>query len=141
MSLVKAAAVSAIALLTAAVAPAAFAQDPVKIGLVTTLSGPGGYLGEDVRDAFALAIEQESGKLGGVPVKLLVEDDGLKPGQGKQIVEKYLNGEKAKIITGLIFSNVAGAVVPDVVDSGAFYISPNAAPSNFAGKECNKNYF
>lgn len=117
------------------------AQETVKIGLITTLSGPAGYIGSDMRDSFLLAVEMEGGKLGGVPVAVTVEDDGLKPGQGKQIAEKFLKTDKMKIITGIIFSNVAGAVVPDVVDDGAFYISPNAAPSNFAGKECNKNYF
>jgi branched-chain amino acid transport system substrate-binding protein len=117
------------------------AQAPVKIGMITTLSGPGGYIGEDVRDAFMLAMEEEKGKLGGIPVNLMVEDDGLKPGQGKQIAQKFLTSDKAKILTGIIFSNVAGAVVPDVVDADAFYISPNAGPSNLAGKECNKNYF
>ena len=74
------------ALAAFAFAPA-LAQAPVKIGMITTLSGPGGYLGQDVRDAFKLAIEMEGGKLGGVPVQLLVEDDALKPGQGKQIAD------------------------------------------------------
>lgn len=122
-------------------ATTAFAQAPVKIGMITTLSGPGGYLGQDIRDAFKLAIDMEGGKLGGVPVELMVEDDGLKPGQGKQIAEKMLKTDGIKIMTGIVFSNVAGATVPDIVDSGALYVSPNAAPSNFAGKECNENYF
>lgn len=117
------------------------AQTPVKIGMITTLSGPGGYLGQDIRDAFKLAIDLEGGKLGGVPVELMVEDDGLKPGQGKQIAERMLKTDGVKLFTGIVFSNVAGAVVPDVVDSGALYVSPNAGPSNLAGKECHKNYF
>ncbi len=117
------------------------AQAQVKIGMITTLSGPGGYLGEDIRDAFALAIDQEGGKLGGVPVQLLVEDDALKPGTAKQIAEKFIKGENARIITGINFSNVLSAVLPDIIDAGAFYISPNAAPSNFAGKDCDENYF
>uniref|UniRef100_A0A9E7ZSQ5 ABC transporter substrate-binding protein n=1 Tax=Bosea sp. NBC_00436 TaxID=2969620 RepID=A0A9E7ZSQ5_9HYPH len=122
-------------------ASTALAQQPVKIGMITTLSGPGGYLGQDIRDAFKLAIDLEGGKLGGVPVELVVEDDALKPGQGKQIAEKMLKTDGIKILTGIVFSNVAGATVPDIVDSGALYVSPNAAPSNFAGKECNANYF
>ena len=85
------------------------AQQPLKIGMITTLSGPGGYLGQDIRDAFQLAIEQEGGKLGGVPVQLVVEDDGLKPGQGKQIADKFMKGEKIKLLTGIVFSNVARA--------------------------------
>ncbi|MBN9528059.1 MAG: ABC transporter substrate-binding protein [Alphaproteobacteria bacterium] len=125
--------------LVALTATAASAQ--VKIGMITTLSGPGGYLGEDIRDAFALAIEQEGGKLGGVPVQLLVEDDALKPGTAKQVAEKFIKSEKAKIITGINFSNVLSAVLPDILEAGAFYVSPNAAPSNFAGKDCDENYF
>lgn len=120
---------------------AAAAQTPVKIGMITTLSGPGGYLGADIRDAFQLAIEMEGGKLGGVPVQLVVEDDGLQPPKGKQIADKFLKSDGIKIITGLVFSNVAGAVAPDVLDAGAIYVSPNAGPSNFAGKECHKNYY
>jgi branched-chain amino acid transport system substrate-binding protein len=132
--------VSGAALALFAAAPA-LAQQPVKIGMVTTLSGPGGYLGADVRDAFNLAIEMEGGRLGGVPVQLLVEDDALKPGQGKEIAERFMKTERIKLVTGIIFSNVAGAVVPDVLDNGGIYVSPNAGPSNFAGKECHKNYF
>jgi len=121
-----------------AVVPA-FAADPVKIGMITTLSGPAGYLGQDIRDGFVLALED--GKLGGVPVELVVEDDGLKPGQGKQIAERFMGEQGIKLFTGIVFSNVAGATVPDIVDNDAFYVSPNAAPSNMAGKECNPNYF
>jgi branched-chain amino acid transport system substrate-binding protein len=117
------------------------AQTPVKIGMITTLSGPGGYLGADIRDGFQLAIDMENGRLGGVPVQLLVEDDGFRPPQGKEIAERYLRNEGVKLVTGIIFSNIAGAAVPDVLDAGAFYVSPNAAPSNFAGPECHPNYF
>lgn len=132
--------ISAVALAFLVAGPA-FAQQPVKIGMVTTLSGPGGYLGQDVRDAFNLAIELEGGKLGGAPVQLLVEDDALKPGQAKEIAERFMKTEKIKLLTGIIFSNVAGATVPDILDNGGIYVSPNAGPSNFAGKECHKNYF
>jgi branched-chain amino acid transport system substrate-binding protein len=131
--------VAGLAMMTSAALTSAMAQTTVKIGMITTLSGPGGYLGQDVRDGFKLAMEDN--KLGGVPVELLVEDDGLKPGQGKQIAEKFMKTDGVKILTGIIFSNVAGATVPDVVDGGGLYVSPNAGPSNFAGKECHKNYF
>lgn len=130
-----------LALLCGAASIATWAQTPVKIGMITTLSTPGGYLGEDVRDAFRLAIDEEGGKLGGVPVQLMVEDDNLKPANGKQIADKFLQQEKIKLFTGIIFSNVAGAVVPTLMEAGAFYVSPNAGPSQFAGKDCNKNYF
>jgi branched-chain amino acid transport system substrate-binding protein len=72
---------------------------------------------------------------------VIVEDDAAKPGQGKQIADRLLKNEKVKIFTGIVFSNVAGATVPDVLDAGAIYVSPNAGPSTFAGKGCHPNYF
>ena len=117
------------------------AQDPVKIGMITTLSGPAGYLGQGIRDAFQLAIDLEGGTLGGVPVEIMVEDDGLKPGNGRQIADRMLSNDDVKLFTGIVFSNVAGATVPDIVDAGAIYVSPNAGPSNLAGAECHENYF
>ena len=122
------------------VGPAA-AEAPVKIGMITTLSTKAGYLGEDIRDGFQLAIDRGGGKLGGVPVELVVDDDGRKPEKGKQIAERYMKHDKAKILTGIVFSNVAMAVVPKVVREEVFYISPNAGPSRLAGKGCHENYF
>ncbi|PHK93315.1 ABC transporter substrate-binding protein [Pseudoroseomonas rhizosphaerae] len=113
----------------------------LKIGMITTLSGPGGYLGQDIRDAFLLAMEMEGGRLGGTPVQLLVEDDALRPGQGKQIAERFLRNEKIRLMTGVVFSNVLGAVVPDVLDADGIYVSPNASPSTFAGRECHRNFW
>ena len=120
---------------------ATWATKPVKIGMVTTLSTKAGYLGEEVRDGFKLAIAQEEGKLGGVPVELLVEDDGRDPGKAKQIANRFVKRDKVKIMTGIIFSNVALAVVPKVVRGEVLYVSPNAGPSGLAGKGCNENYF
>ncbi|SEJ81362.1 branched-chain amino acid transport system substrate-binding protein [Pseudomonas linyingensis] len=118
----------------------ALAQEPVRIGFITTLSTPAGYLGEDARDAFRLAIEQEGGKLGGVPVELLVEDDGLQPAKGKQIVDRMtLDG--ISLYTGVMFSNVLAAVVNAATQGDRFYISANAGPSNLAGEQCKANYF
>ena len=124
---------------------AAFVSAPlaaeVKIGMVTTLTTKAGYLGEDIRDGFLLAIEQGGGKLGGVEVELLVDDDGRKPGKGREIAERFIKSDKVKIMTGIVFSNVAMAVVPKVVKDDVLYISPNAGPSALAGKGCHENYF
>lgn len=117
------------------------ASTKIKIGMITTLSGGGSTLGVDVRDGFKLAIDQENGKLGGYPIKLLVEDSARKPGRAKQIADRFVKRERVEIMTGIIWSNIAIAVVPKVVRKGIFYVSPNAGPSYLAGKHCHKNYF
>lgn len=119
------------------------AQAPkLKVALVTTLSGPGGYLGADIRDAFKLVLDMNGGTLGGAPVELLVEDDGLKPAAAKQAVDRFYKSEGVRLFTGIVFSNVLLAAVPDLLENGdAVYVSPNAAPSGLAGKDCNRNYY
>ena len=132
-----------LALIMVAVATVGAAQtvEPVKIGMITTLSTKAGYLGEEIRDGFKLAIDQEGGKLGGVPVDLLVDDDGRKPEKGRQIAERFIKRDGVKIMTGIVFSNVAIAVVPKVLQDKVIYVSSNAGPSLLAGKGCHKNYF
>lgn len=121
-------------------ASATFAED-VKIGMITTLSGPAGYLGQDVRDGFMLAIKEEGGMLGGTAVEVLVEDDGLKPENGRAIAERFLERDEVEIMTGVIFSNISPVVAPLTLRAGRFYITPNSAPSQFAGSKCHENYF
>ena len=54
-------------------AAAAHAADKVKVGFISTLSGPNASIGVDIRDAFNLAIKLNGGKLGGLPAEVLVE--------------------------------------------------------------------
>lgn len=113
---------------------------PVKIGFITTLSTPAGYLGQDAKDGFMLAVKD--GKLNGIEVDVKVANDAFNPAVAKKIADKMIKKDNVRIFTGVIFSNVLGAVAPSVLrKKGAFYISGNAAPSAFAGKKCNKNYF
>jgi branched-chain amino acid transport system substrate-binding protein len=139
----RAALAAALSVPLALAAPAAWAADadPVRIGMVTTLSTSAGYLGADVRDGFRLAIKQGGGALGGVPVELLVEDDDRDPGKGREVAERFVTRDGVKIMTGIIFSNVALAVIPKAVKDGVIYVSPNAGPSQLAGKGCHPYHF
>ena len=119
----------------------AFAQSPVKIGLVTTLSTAGGALGEDARDGFLLAVKQEGGKLGGIPVEVIVNDDGLNPTTAKQIAERMLQRDGVRIFTGTIYSVVSLAINPDLLRAGAFVVSQNNGPPEFDGANCHPHYF
>lgn len=133
-------AVPALALGSLTLAATAVAADPVRIGFITTLSTPAGYIGEDLRDAFMLAVKQGDGKLGGVPVELVVEDDALKPANAKQAADRMIQSG-IRLYSGVNFSNVLAAVVPGVTKAGYTYISSNPGPSVFAGEKCDPNYF
>lgn len=132
---------AAIALSWSAVAIATAKAEPVKIGMITTLSGGGSALGIDIRDGFQLAVDQEGGKLGGAEIELIVEDDAREPDRATEIASRMVDRDKVDIMTGLVWSNLAIAIVPKVVREDIIYISPNAGPSLLAGAGCNANYF
>lgn len=122
---------------TAAAFCATGALADVKIGMITTLSGGGAGLGIDVRDGFMLAIAQS----GRDDVEVVIEDDQRKPDIAVQLSDKMIQSERVDIMTGIIWSNLAMAVVPAAVNQGVFYLSPNAGPSQLAGPGCHENYF
>jgi branched-chain amino acid transport system substrate-binding protein len=124
-----------------AFASASHGADKLRIGFVSTLSGPSAALGVDIRDAFQLAIKQNGGRLGGLPVELLVGDDQFKPDVGRQLAEKYVKLDKVNFLTGFVFSNIMLAAVPVAFENKVIYVSPNAAPSPLAGKDCNPYFF
>lgn len=113
------------------------AQAETKVGMITTLSGGGAGLGIDVRDGFMLAIKQS----GRSDIEVVIEDDQRKPDIAVQIADKMIQSEKVDVMTGIIWSNLAMAVIPSVTAQGKFYLSPNAGPSALAGKGCHPNYF
>ncbi len=119
------------------VALAGTALAETKVGMITTLSGGGAGLGIDVRDGFLLAIEQS----GRDDIEVIVEDDQRKPDIAVQLADRMIQSDRVDVMTGIIFSNLAMAVVPSATAQGLFYLSPNAGPSALAGKGCHPNYF
>ena len=119
----------------------AVAQSPIKIGYLGTFTGPVGGLGQDMYDGFMLAVEQNGGKLGDVPVQIIKEDDQFKPEVATQIVQKLIEKEHVPIITGLAGSNVMMAVHSAIVEKEVFLIGANAGPSPIAGARCSPYQF
>ena len=124
-----------------AVTASAFAQAPIKIGYITTLSGPIGPIGQDMYDGFMLGLEQSGGKFGGVPIEVLKHDDQFKPEVAAQIVDKLIEKEGVPIITGVGGSNVMMAIYKPIVEKQVFLIGANAGPSPIAGAQCSPFFF
>lgn len=115
--------------------------DPIKIGFVATLTTPAAVIGNDMKDAFALAIEMMGNEMGGRKVEVIYEDDGFKPEVGKQASDKLVKQDGVDFITGYPWSHILLASSKSVLDSGTFMISANAGPSQLAGKGCHPNFF
>src|SRR6202048_3720338 len=124
-----------------ALANPAKAADTIKIGFVSTFSGPTAVIGNDMRNSFELALDHLGRKMGGLPVEVIYEDDQQKPEVGKQKTEKVIQSDHVNFIAGYIWSNVLLASLKPAVDSHTFLISANAGPSQIAGELCAPNFF
>lgn len=122
-------------------APALAQQKTIKIGFVSTFSGPTAVIGNNMRDSFELALDHLGRKMGGLPVEVIYEDDQQKPEVGKQKTQKLIESDHVDFITGYIWSNVLLASVKPAVDSKTFIISANAGPHQLAGELCSPYFF
>ncbi len=123
-----------------AVGPVA-AADKLKIGFITTLSGPPGIIGKHMKDSVELALEHLGGKVGGLETEIIYGDDQVKPDVGKQLADEMLKRHKVDFVAGVIWSNVMLAVAPTVTGAGTIMVGTNAGPHQLAGKECSKYFF
>src|SRR5256885_10846754 len=122
-------------------AGAASAQKTVKIGFVSTFSGPTAAIGDDMRKSFELALDHHGRKLGGLPVEVIYEDDQVKPEVGVQKVQKLIESDKVDFIVGIIWSNVLIAALKPIIDSKTFTIVTNAGASQLSGELCSPYVF
>jgi branched-chain amino acid transport system substrate-binding protein len=86
--------------------------EPIKIGAVLSLTGPGAGLGLAERSGIQLAEKtiNEHGGVKGRPLKILIEDDGSKADIAKSKAENLIFGEKVKLIIGPSLTASTGAV-------------------------------
>src|SRR3954471_23742769 len=130
-----------VALAAVAPAPSVAQQKTVKIGFISSFSGPVAAIGNDMRNSFELALDHLGRKVGGMPVEVIYEDDQIKPEVGVQKSQKLIESDKVNFVVGYIWSNVLLASLKPVIDSQTFLISANAGPSQIAGAQCSPYFF
>jgi branched-chain amino acid transport system substrate-binding protein len=123
---------------TLLVAGSASAQQKVKIGFITTLSGPQGVIGEAMKNSVELALDHLGRKMGGLPVEMFYGDDQFKPDVGVQVAQEMMTRQQVDFVSGIIWSNIMMAVSPTVTSAGKIMVGTNAGPSPLAGAQCNK---
>ena len=121
-----------IALLALGTAPALPQQKTIKIGFISSFSGPAAAIGNDMRNSFELALDHHGRKLGGFPVEVIYEDDQIKPEVGVQKTQKLIESDKVDFVVGYIWSNVLLASLKPIVDSKTFLVITNAGASQVA---------
>ena len=122
----------------AAVPPAS--AETVRIGFITSLSGPAGIIGKHMKDSVELALDHLGRRVGGLDVEVIYGDDQQKPDVGKQVADEMLKKHKVHFVSGIIWSNVMLAA-PVVTRERVFMIGTNAGPHQLAGKDCSEYFF
>lgn len=122
-------------------ASAAHAADRVRIGFLSTMTGPSGFFGNDARDGFNLAVKLNGGRLGGLPADVIVADDQVNPEVGRQAAERLIKQERVDFLAGNIFANVLLATMPLAQSNERFVVTTIPGPSDLAGEKCNPWFF
>jgi branched-chain amino acid transport system substrate-binding protein len=115
--------------------------DKIRIGMVTTLSGPGADVGRDIRDGFKLALRHLDGAMAGIPVELLLADDRQSLPETRKAVRTFIRRDRVHFLTGIVYSNIMLDAGPEIFRSHTYYISANAGPSQYAGAGCSRYFF
>jgi len=129
------------ALAAAAAAPTLAQQKTIKIGFISSFSGPVAAIGNDMRNSFELALDHLGRKVGGMPVEVIYEDDQIKPEVGVQKTQKLIESDKVDFMVGYIWSNVALASLKPLVDSKTITFITNAGASQISGELCSPYVF
>jgi branched-chain amino acid transport system substrate-binding protein len=95
-------------------APITQAQTVVKIGAAFSLTGNAAAYGAQQKAGVLLAVDEinKSGKLPGITLEAVVEDDGTNPQQGIQVFDRFINRDKVSAILGPTLSTLAEAADP-----------------------------
>jgi len=124
-----------------AFAGSAFAQDTIRIGHVSPVSGPNAHLGKDMENGARMAVEDLTAKgikIGGKPVKFVVqfEDDAGDPKQGTTAAQKLVDAK----VHGVIGHLNSGTTIPAskiYYDAGIPQISPAATSPKYTQQKFN----
>ena len=129
--------------LTLGVAGTAMAQDPIKIGVDTPLSGTYAGIGQQVRWGYELATKEINAKGGimGRQIKLVFEDTEAKPTVAVQKAEKLFEVEKVDFLVGTVNSG-ATLAVGQVADRAKKLMATSVSFADaITGAKCSPNVF
>jgi branched-chain amino acid transport system substrate-binding protein len=95
--------------------PAEAQKGPIRIGFMSSLTGPLSPNGKDMLNSFELFLEEQGGKLGGREVKLVTEDDAGNPATGLTKLRGMAEGQGIQILVGPL-SAAVGYAIRDYID-------------------------
>ncbi len=145
MSVIMIRTVTALASLLAATALTipAHAADPIKIGVVTPLSGTYAPIGQQVRWGLELATKEvnAAGGIMGRQIELIFEDEEANPSVAVQKAEKLFEVQKVDFLTGTVNSGSTLAVGQTAERAGKLIATTVSFADSITGDKCSPNVF
>jgi branched-chain amino acid transport system substrate-binding protein len=123
--------------------PGALAAEPIKVGLVTALSGQSAQAGEAITRGLNIAIDEinaKGGLLGGRKIELVRRDDESNPAKGMTAARELIYKEKVAVLFGGLDTPVAMAIVPMANQEKVPFMVPWAAGTGITRNGANPNY-
>lgn len=123
--------------------PQAFAQETIKIGLVTALSGQSARAGEAITRGMAVAIDEinaRGGLLNGRKLELVRRDDEGNPAKGVVAARELIYKEKVAVLFGGLDTPVSLAIVPIANQGKVPFMGPWAAGTPITKNGANPNF-
>ena len=129
--------------LALAAATPVLANEPIKIGLVTALSGQSALAGEAITRGMQIAIDEinaKGGLLGGRKLELVRRDDEANPAKGVVAARELIYREKVAVVFGGLDTPVSMAIVPLMNQEKVPFMGPWAAGTGITQNGANPNF-
>ena len=133
-------AVVAAALITG-IAPAAHAQNKVKVGFMLPYTGTYAALGNAIENGFRLYVQEQGGKLGGREIEYFKVDDESEPSKAVDNINKLIKRDNVDVVVGTVHSGVVMAMAKVAKDTNTLLVVPNAGARAVTGPMCAPNIF
>jgi branched-chain amino acid transport system substrate-binding protein len=107
----------------------------VKVGVSLPLTGDAAVWGKSQKDGYDLAAKQinDRGGVKGKKLVLLYGDDRGLPREGVAVLQKFLDVDHIRLLTGVANSSVALAYIPIVTQRRVLFVSSGASSPKLSG--------
>ena len=113
-------------------------SEELRIGYISPVTGIFAQVGKDMVDGFQMYLDEHGGKLGGMDVKFIVEDDQGKPDAGVTKAKKLILQDKVHMFIGGLLASTGYALAPISTSEKTLYISSVSSADDLTQRQLSK---
>jgi branched-chain amino acid transport system substrate-binding protein len=113
-------------------------SEELRVGYISPVTGIFAQVGKDMVDGFQMYLDEHGGKLGGMDVKFIVEDDQGKPDAGVTKAKKLILQDKVHMFIGGLLASTGYALAPISTSEKTLYISSVSSADDLTQRQLSK---